>query len=58
MVAAGVPLFYVAKVLGHSTLAVTMRHAHFSPEADRGAVERLEGALRGTAVGAGARGAR
>ena len=41
MVAAGVPLFDVAKLLGHSTLAVTMRYAHFAPEAGRSAVDSL-----------------
>ena len=45
MVAAGVPLFDVAKILGHSTLAVTMRYAHFAPEAGRAAIESLGGAL-------------
>jgi integrase len=48
MVAAGVPLFDVAKILGHSTLAVTMRYAHFAPEAGRAAVEKLGAALAGT----------
>lgn len=41
MVAAGVPLYDVAKVLGHSTLAVTMRYAHFAPEAGRDAIAKL-----------------
>lgn len=41
MVAAGVPLFDVAKILGHSTLAVTMRYAHFAPEAGRSAIDAL-----------------
>ncbi len=45
MVAAGVPIFDVAKILGHSTLAVTMRYAHFAPEAGRSAIERLGAAL-------------
>ena len=45
MVAAGVPLFDVAKILGHSTLAVTMRYAHFAPEAGQSAVARLGDAL-------------
>lgn len=47
MVAAGVPLFDVAKVLGHSTLAVTMRYAHFAPEAGAAAAESLGAALAG-----------
>ena len=51
MVAAGVPLFDVAKILGHSTLAVTMRYAHFAPEAGRTAVDRL-GAVLSAATGA------
>lgn len=45
MVAAGVPIFDVAKVLGHSTLAVTMRYAHFAPEAGRASVARLAAIL-------------
>lgn len=53
MVAAGVPLFDVAKILGHSTLAVTMRYAHFAPEAGRAAVKAL-----GKALGASPEGAR
>ena len=36
---------YVAKILGHSTLAVTMRYAHFAPAAGRAASERLGRAL-------------
>lgn len=47
MVGAGVPLFDVAKVLGHATLAVTMRYAHFAPEAGRAAIERLGSVLGG-----------
>ncbi|MBI3272210.1 MAG: site-specific integrase [Planctomycetes bacterium] len=45
MVAAGVPIFDVAKILGHSTLAVTMRYAHFAPEAGRAAIARLGNTL-------------
>lgn len=32
-VAESVPLFDVAKIPGHSTLAVTVRYAHFAREA-------------------------
>ena len=39
---AGVPIFDVAKVLGHETIQVTMRYAHFAPEAGRAAVEALD----------------
>lgn len=45
MVAAGVPIFDIAKTLGHSSVAVTMRYAHFAPEAGRSAVDRLGEAL-------------
>ncbi|MDA1194272.1 MAG: tyrosine-type recombinase/integrase [Planctomycetota bacterium] len=45
MVAAGVPIFDVAKILGHSTVTVTMRYAHFAPEAGRAAVKALDGLL-------------
>lgn len=46
MVSKGVPLFDVAKILGHSTLAVTMRYAHFAPAAARAGIEKLGEALR------------
>ena len=46
MVAAGVPIFDVAKILGHSTLQVTMRYAHFAPEAGRAAIDALDRKLR------------
>ncbi len=42
MVRAGVPIFDVAKVLGHETIQVTMRYAHFAPEAGKAAVEALD----------------
>ena len=41
MVQNGVSLFDVGKILGQSTMAVTMRYAHFAPEAGRVAVDRL-----------------
>lgn len=50
MVAAGVPLFDVAKILGHSTIAVTMKYAHFAPKAGRAAIDALGAALSGTAA--------
>lgn len=46
MVAEGVAIFDVAKILGHSTVSVTMRYAHFAPEAGRAAIDRLSAALR------------
>ena len=46
MVAAGVPIFDVAKILGHSTLQVTMRYAHFAPAAGRLAIDALDRKLR------------
>lgn len=46
MVAAGVPIFDVAKILGHSTIAVTMRYAHFAPAAGRSAIDALDRRLR------------
>ncbi len=45
MVAAGVPIFDVSKILGHSTLQMTLRYAHFVPEAGRAAVDALARAL-------------
>lgn len=52
MVAAGVPILDVARILGHSTLAVTMRYARFAPESGRSAVEALGAALSGAAPAA------
>ncbi len=37
MVSGGVPIFDVATILGHSNVSVTMRYAHFAPEAGRAA---------------------
>ncbi|MBL9088124.1 MAG: tyrosine-type recombinase/integrase [Planctomycetia bacterium] len=54
MVAEGVPLFDVAKILGHSTIAVTMRYAHFAPEAGRAGIDKLGKALQGGAGDPGA----
>ena len=45
MVAAGVPILDVAKIVRHSSVAVTMRYAHFAAEAGRAAIERLGGVL-------------
>lgn len=45
MVGAGVPLLDVARILGHSTLAVTMRYAHFAPESGRNAIDALGAVL-------------
>jgi integrase len=53
LVAEGVPLFDVAKILGHSTLAVTMRYAHFSPEAGRAGIDKLGNALSGARLEGG-----
>lgn len=50
MVAAGVPILDVARILGHSTLAVTMRYARFAPESGRTAVDALGAALAGAAA--------
>lgn len=47
MIGQGVPLHDVGKVLGHSTPAVTARYAHLAPEAQRAAVDKLDGALGG-----------
>ncbi|MCZ6690928.1 MAG: tyrosine-type recombinase/integrase [Planctomycetota bacterium] len=47
MVQAGVSIFEVAKILGHSTTAVTMRYAHFAPQASMAAIDRLDSVIRG-----------
>lgn len=45
MVAQGVTLFDAGKILGHSTPQMTMRYAHFAPDAGRAAVDKLGDAL-------------
>lgn len=45
MVIAGVPLYEVSKVLGHSSIAVTGRYAHLAPENLRSAVDVLKSVL-------------
>jgi integrase len=45
-VAAGVPIFDVAKLLGHGDVRLTAgRYAHFAPESGRAAVDRIGNAL-------------
>ncbi|MGE0193327.1 MAG: tyrosine-type recombinase/integrase [Planctomycetota bacterium] len=51
MVGAGVPVLDVARILGHSTLAVTMRYAHFAPESGRAAITELGRALNASGAG-------
>lgn len=48
MVAAGIPLLDVARILGHSQLSVTMKYSHFAPESGRTAIDALGDALSGT----------
>jgi hypothetical protein len=38
---AGVPLNTVRELLGHKTLAMTLRYAHLAPDHKASAVERL-----------------
>ncbi len=45
MVTAGVPLYSVGKVLGHSAPQTTARYAHLAPEAERAAVQKLGAVL-------------
>ena len=42
----GVSLKELQELLGHSSLAMTMRYAHLAPERLRSAVTRLEGLTR------------
>lgn len=45
MVAEGVPLFDVSRILGHSSVRMTERYAHFAPKAGRAAIDALGRAL-------------
>ncbi len=45
MVAAGIPILDVARILGHSTLSVTMRYARFAPASGRAAIDAIGAAL-------------
>ena len=47
MVQAGVPLYDVQKVLGHSTPLMAERYAHLQPDHLQGAVRALDQALSG-----------
>ena len=47
MVAAGISIFDVAKILGHANIQMTMRYAHFAPEALNGIAKRLDAARAG-----------
>ena len=42
LVMKGVPLLDVSKLLGHSSLAMTMRYAHLAPDAYDAAISKLE----------------
>jgi len=50
MVQAGVPLYEVQKVLGHSSPVLTQRYSHLQPDHLRRAVRALDAALSGGTV--------
>jgi site-specific recombinase XerD len=52
LVMAGVDIRTVAELLGHKTLAMTMRYAHLAPDHQLAAVERLERTATRTATSA------
>jgi len=45
LVQAGVPLYTVAKILGHSSIKMVERYAHLSPEGQQAALKELEGKI-------------
>ncbi len=47
----GVDITSVKELLGHKSLAMTMRYAHLSPEHKRKAVDTLDKVLRSNQVG-------
>jgi site-specific recombinase XerD len=49
---AGVDIRTIAELLGHKTLAMTMRYTHLAPDYQRAAVERLEATATRTVTGA------
>jgi len=57
LVMAGVDIRTVAELMGHRTLAMTMRYAHLAPDHQRAAVDRLEPTATGTATDNGTRSA-
>ncbi len=42
LVQAGIPLFTVQKILGHSTIALTERYSHLAPDSFRAAAAAIE----------------
>ena len=42
---AGVDLYTISKLLGHSSIAMTARYAHLSQDHEKMAAEKLEGHL-------------
>ncbi len=47
LVQKGTPLYTVAELMGHTTLTMTRRYAHLSPDSMRKAALSLEGNLKG-----------
>jgi integrase len=41
LVQAGTPIYTVANLMGHSTIAMTQRYAHLAPEGNRAAAMKL-----------------
>jgi integrase len=52
LVQSGVSLQEVQRILGHRTLAMTMRYAHLAPESQRTAIAKLNGKPGGRKLGA------
>ena len=46
----GAPLKVIQELLGHSTIAMTMRYAHLAPDVKNDAVRLLDASVKGASM--------